>query len=532
MPAVSLKYQDPMEHHHQDHSSSHESYSSSSTSSSKQTSPAPSNRSDSARASPGLKGAKGKLFQCSGYGDCRMVFTRSEHLARHARKHTGEKPFQCVVDGCTRMFSRYDNMVQHTQTHTKGARRETSAGIAHKIEIDRRRKSEAGLLGTPAGPRSGSKSSNTAKPKRASVSSVSGPEAHAKSTLVRKNRVNSMPVIGSGTTSSSRTEGRCLTKGGLDSASGSYADLSTRNGEDKSKTRKSSQVRSASMRNGSLGSSSSSSSTLSWYASKLHHKSSLDQGMDGYGRRGNLDAHLPPLNNHVYDYTREQSRHHRPRHPLSPDRSSSSDDEDEDSDEAGSSSTQQSRRGGYKQQAWGGMVDSLDSCKLPPLRDPSESAGSPYSTRLPSIMSPSGYRSHSVSHHHGYRQDRKPYAPKVRRLSLADLETPIHETKKAVDQSMHIQQAKFEGIDVSEDEIHALEAFGTLWSQGRDVEMDEQPLPQPQPPSSTDIVVKCEFQQPTPPEADDRDDLPSLHGKDSELLPPQEAMPGTHMDLD
>ncbi|KAI9231997.1 MAG: hypothetical protein BYD32DRAFT_375339, partial [Podila humilis] len=52
-----------------------------------------------------------------------MVFTRSEHLARHARYHTGEKPFQCVVDGCTRMFSRFDNMVQHTQTHTKGARR-------------------------------------------------------------------------------------------------------------------------------------------------------------------------------------------------------------------------------------------------------------------------------------------------------------------------------------------------------------------------------------------------------------------------
>ncbi|KAG9325972.1 hypothetical protein KVV02_008404 [Mortierella alpina] len=531
MPAVSLKYQDPMEHHHQDHSSSHESYSSSSTSSSKQTSPAPSNRSDSTRASPGLKGAKGKLFQCSGYGDCRMVFTRSEHLARHARKHTGEKPFQCVVDGCTRMFSRYDNMVQHTQTHTKGARRETSAGIAHKIEIDRRRKSEAGLLGTPAGPRSGSKANSTVKPKRSSVSSMAGSDAHAKSTLVRKNRVNSMPVISSVTPSSSRGEG-VFSKGDSDSAS--YADLSTRNGDDKSKTRKPSLIRSASMRKGSLGSSSSSSSTLSWYASKLHHKSSLDQGTDGYGRHGNLDAHLPPLNNYVYDYTREQSRYHRTRHPLSPERSSSSDDEGEDSDEAGSSSTQHSRRGSYKQQAWGGMVDSLDSCKLPPLRDPSDSTASPYSARLPSIMSPSGYRSHSISHLHGYRQDRKPYAPKVRRLSLADLETPIHETKKAVDQSMNIQQAKFEGIDVSEDEIHALEAFGTLWSQGRDVDMDEQPLPQPQsqPSLSTETVVKCEFQQPTPPDTDGHEDLPTQHGKDSELLPPQEAMSGTHMDLD
>ncbi|KAI9474326.1 hypothetical protein BDB00DRAFT_860632 [Zychaea mexicana] len=58
-----------------------------------------------------------KLFQCTGFGDCHMVFTRSEHLARHTRKHTGEKPYQCIVPGCTRMFSRWDNMMQHTQTH-------------------------------------------------------------------------------------------------------------------------------------------------------------------------------------------------------------------------------------------------------------------------------------------------------------------------------------------------------------------------------------------------------------------------------
>ncbi|KAI8337056.1 hypothetical protein BC941DRAFT_426554 [Chlamydoabsidia padenii] len=60
-----------------------------------------------------------KLFQCTGYGDCRMTFTRSEHLARHARKHTGEKPFKCAVPGCERRFSRFDNMIQHTSTHNK-----------------------------------------------------------------------------------------------------------------------------------------------------------------------------------------------------------------------------------------------------------------------------------------------------------------------------------------------------------------------------------------------------------------------------
>ncbi|KAI9475677.1 MAG: hypothetical protein EXX96DRAFT_540261 [Benjaminiella poitrasii] len=60
---------------------------------------------------------KSKLFQCTGYADCNMVFTRSEHLARHARKHTGEKPFKCIVPDCNKAFSRFDNMMQHTQTH-------------------------------------------------------------------------------------------------------------------------------------------------------------------------------------------------------------------------------------------------------------------------------------------------------------------------------------------------------------------------------------------------------------------------------
>ncbi|ORZ16419.1 hypothetical protein BCR42DRAFT_414999 [Absidia repens] len=60
-----------------------------------------------------------KLFQCTGYGDCKMVFTRGEHLARHVRKHTGEKPFPCIIPDCNKSFSRFDNMMQHTQTHRR-----------------------------------------------------------------------------------------------------------------------------------------------------------------------------------------------------------------------------------------------------------------------------------------------------------------------------------------------------------------------------------------------------------------------------
>ncbi|KAG1049944.1 hypothetical protein G6F46_012987 [Rhizopus delemar] len=80
----------------------------------------PKRRSSGQRSTP-------KQFRCTGYGDCNMVFTRSEHLARHERKHTGEKPYKCIVEGCDRMFSRFDNMMQHTQTHDKEKRKSVAS---------------------------------------------------------------------------------------------------------------------------------------------------------------------------------------------------------------------------------------------------------------------------------------------------------------------------------------------------------------------------------------------------------------------
>lgn len=58
--------------------------------------------------------SKGRVFQCTGFPGCNMSFTRSEHLARHKRKHTGERPFTCPY--CSKNFSRLDNLRQHKQT--------------------------------------------------------------------------------------------------------------------------------------------------------------------------------------------------------------------------------------------------------------------------------------------------------------------------------------------------------------------------------------------------------------------------------
>ncbi|CAG8952148.1 hypothetical protein HYFRA_00000887 [Hymenoscyphus fraxineus] len=59
------------------------------------------------------KKKKSQRFYCTDYPPCGLSFTRSEHLARHIRKHTGERPFQCH---CSRRFSRLDNLRQHAQT--------------------------------------------------------------------------------------------------------------------------------------------------------------------------------------------------------------------------------------------------------------------------------------------------------------------------------------------------------------------------------------------------------------------------------
>ncbi|KAK6834581.1 hypothetical protein PG987_009275 [Apiospora arundinis] len=114
------------------------------------------------------KKKKSQRFYCTDYPPCNLSFTRSEHLARHIRKHTGERPFQCH---CSRRFSRLDNLRQHAQTvHVNedipiDSLAATGTRFQRQIRTDRVRqpgRARASTAGSMAGPNRGhSKSLST-----------------------------------------------------------------------------------------------------------------------------------------------------------------------------------------------------------------------------------------------------------------------------------------------------------------------------------------------------------------------------------
>ncbi|KAJ7500776.1 STE12-like C2H2 type Zn-finger transcription factor [Mycena galericulata] len=59
---------------------------------------------------------KTKAFICPLFS-CGRLFKRMEHLRRHLRTHTMERPFACPR--CSKRFSRSDNLNQHVRTHVR-----------------------------------------------------------------------------------------------------------------------------------------------------------------------------------------------------------------------------------------------------------------------------------------------------------------------------------------------------------------------------------------------------------------------------
>lgn len=97
-----------------------------------------------------------RRYPCKFREICDKTFTTSGHASRHAKIHGGEKTIECSYEGCTKRFTRADNMKQHLETHKKDKSRrpdKLARGPSHAVMRRRQSASSRGSVSRFSTPR-------------------------------------------------------------------------------------------------------------------------------------------------------------------------------------------------------------------------------------------------------------------------------------------------------------------------------------------------------------------------------------------